>query len=491
MKSIKNLLVPFIILVALCLFAAGYFIAEEVAKKKANESTGGFYTILSTDPVAISKLTVKNNETGYTSVVNCTPDGSGTIICEFVGDDFDPSEKYSQTKLRSLVSTLSTYYSEHKIDAAGNLAEFGLDNPKFKITIEGSAGTTNLFLGNKTPDEQSCYMFVEGSSDIYTVDVIKLTYAELKSIDFLESITVSIDYNEVKSVHFDRKTDGLSLDANVTVSKNGIADFELYAPYVHGTSGYFGTMFDTLSNFVIDDFVAMDSAKLSEYGLDAPTYHFVFTKTSGEKIEFFFSKLISGYYYGYSKNVNRYFRISEFTLTGLDNAETVLIDPYICYCYVKDYKSILGTYKDKSFKLELDVTEGQSIVSEGARVTLDGRNAKINDSFGRSYCSILFESIACIKIGGIEIAEKTKPSSAPELSLTFIDKNYVTTVYEFYPKGTDSYYVFKNGEYMNFYVYATEIFNDGGTDTYSYGYWRAYELLNQAISENMNGIYDL
>ena len=37
MKSIKNLLVPFIILVALCLFAAGYFIAEEVAKKKANE----------------------------------------------------------------------------------------------------------------------------------------------------------------------------------------------------------------------------------------------------------------------------------------------------------------------------------------------------------------------------------------------------------------------------------------------------------------------
>ena len=44
---------------------------------------------------------------------------------------------------------------------------------------------------------------------------------------------------------------------------------------------------------------------------------------------------------------------------------------------------------------------------------------------------------------------------------------------------------------MNFYVYATEIFNDGGTDTYNYGYWRAYELLNQAITDNMNGIYDL
>ena len=179
------------------------------------------------------------------------------------------------------------------------------------------------------------------------------------------------------------------------------------------------------------------------------------------------------------------------TLSGVDIDETVLIDPYICYCYAKDYTTIIGTYKEKTFKFELDVSSENSIVSEESRVSLDGRNAKITDSAGRSYCSLLFESIACIKIGGVEVAEKTKPSSAPELSLTFIDKNYVTTVYEFYPKGTDSYYVFKNGEYMNFYVYATEIFNDGGSDTYSYGYWRAYELLNQAITDNMNGIYDL
>ncbi len=108
-------------------------------------------------------------------------------------------------------------------------------------------------------------------------------------------------------------------------------------------------------------------------------------------------------------------------------------------------------------------------------MSLDGRNAKISDSSGRSYCSLLFESIACIKIGGIEIADKAKPSSAAELSLTFIEKNYATSVYEFYRRDLDTYYVFK----------------DGGTDTYSYGYWRAYELLNQAITDNRNGIYDL
>ena len=313
----------------------------------------------------------------------------------------------------------------------------------------------------------------------------------MKGISFLDSLIVDIDYREVKTVHFDRKTDGLALDANVTVNNNGIAVFELYSPYVHGTSGYFGNMFDTLSSIVIDDYVAIDNSELKTYGLDVPAYHFVFNMNNGSKTEFFFSKPISGYYYGYIGGTNKYFKLSEYVLTGLDIAETVLIDPYICYCYAKDYKTIIGTYKDKTFKFELDVDSGNSIVSDDSRVTLDGRNAKITDSAGRSYCSVLFESIACIKIGGIEIAEKTKPSSEAELTLTFIDKNYVTTVYEFYPKGTDSYYVYKNGEYMNFYVYATEIFNDGGSDTYSYGYWKAYELLNQAISENMNGIYDL
>ena len=181
----------------------------------------------------------------------------------------------------------------------------------------------------------------------------------------------------------------------------------------------------------------------------------------------------------------------ENQIDGVDLQDTILIDPYICYCYAKNISSITGVYGSKSFKFALQVSDSDSIVSDNSVVTLDGRNAKISDSSGRSYCSLLFESIACIKIGGIEIADKAKPSSAAELSLTFIEKNYATSVYEFYRRDLDTYYVFKDGEYMNFYVYATEIFNDGGTDTYSYGYWRAYELLNQAITDNRNGIYDL
>ena len=85
----------------------------------------------------------------------------------------------------------------------------------------------------------------------------------------------------------------------------------------------------------------------------------------------------------------------------------------------------------------------------------------------------------------------TKIGIALVFSLSFIDKTYKTTVYEFYTRDSDSYYVLKDGEYTNFYVYSREIFNNGGTDTYSYGCWSAYELLSEAITNSSNGVYTI
>ena len=212
---------------------------------------------------------------------------------------------------------------------------------------------------------------------------------------------------------------------------------------------------------------------------------------NGDTVELFFSNKISGFYYCYMTGMDKYFMLSEYQIEGLELQETVLIDPYVCYCYAKDYTSITGQYEDKSFRLDLNVTEGQSITSEESTVQLDGRNAKIIDDGGRSYCSILFESIACIKIGGSEVDSVPDTTGDPVLSLSFIDKSYKTTVYEFYTRDSDSYYVFKDGEYTHFFVYAREIFNNGGRDTYSYGWWSAYELLSEAITANINGVYTL
>ena len=320
---------------------------------------------------------------------------------------------------------------------------------------------------------------------------MKLDDANVTALSFLDSKALNINFYDLKTIHFDRKNDGLSLDANVIDTASGISTIEFYKPYNHGASQYFDSMINSILSLEISEYVAVTDNNLASYGLDDPNFHFILTTKSGDTTEIYFSRNISGVYYGYISGSGYYFLVNERQLNGLELKETVLIDPYVCYCYVKDITSITGTYGDKSFKFELDVPEGKSITSDGVYVTLDGRNAQISDYSGRSYCSILFESIACINIGGIETNASVNTASGPVVSFAFLDRTYVTTVYDFYTRDSDSYYVFKDGEYTGFYVYSRELFNDGGTDTYSYGCWRAYELLNEAISGNVNGIYDL
>ena len=493
MKSVKNLLVPAIVLLAMIVFAVIYFSVENFKNKRQTPSGSETdIVVLNLSVSDISSVSVFNKEQNYHSVVNCSTDNSGNITYEYKGDDYNPTEKYSQNKLSVYVSKLIFFMSSNKISDNAVYSEYGLDDPRYTVTIATKDGnSTSVLLGNNSPDGKLIYMSLNGSTEVYGISVSILSTVESSYINFLDDIYLDINFNDVKSVHFDRKSDGLTLDAHVKNNESGIAEFEIYAPFNHGTSGYFGNLMDSVAGLRVSEFVSIDMRDLPKYGLDNPVYFFSFTKNDNSKIELYFSKVVNDCCYGYIKGTNRIFVVQESVLDGVNLKDTVLIDPYICYCYAKNISSITGTNGDITFRLELNVTEGDSIVSDNSTVTLDGRNAKISDSAGRSYCSILFESIACIKIGGIEVENITKPSSAAELTLTFIDKNYVTTVYEFYPKSTDTYYVFRNGEYMNFYVYTSEIFNDGGSDTYSYGYWKAYELLNQAISDNVNGIYDL
>lgn len=493
MKSIKNLLVPTIILIVLIISTIVYLVVDKFnSKEPVDTYSSGLFGVVYYNSSDVASVSVSGRDRSHKSVVKCVSDTSGVINYEYVGDDFDTEASYSQIKLSDYVSTLISYNCNALVSSDGDFAKYGLDDPAYTVTINTLNGTvTVVYIGNKTPDASSCYIRVEGSNDIYTVSVMKLVYAEYDSIDFWDTKALNIDYSELKTVHFDRATDGLSVDAEVSISNSGIAEFEFVKPYKHPASSYFGLLIDSVVRLEISQYMELSDSEMSEYGLTDPNYHFVLTQNNGDKTEIYFSKNINGYYYGKITGKDTCFVVGSYQIEGLELNETVFVDPYICYCYVNDVSSISCTFGDKSFSFNLDVPDGKSITASDASVTLDGRNAQISDTYGRSYCSILFESIACINIGGIDTTTAVNISTEPALTLSFLDKNYAMTTYDFYARDDDSYYVFKNGEYMYFYVYSREIFNDGGSDTYNYGFWRAYELLNEAISGNINGIYDI
>ena len=492
MKSIKNLLIPFIVLIVLAISAIVYFVVDNIKKNEPAETTAGMMEIVYYNLSEVSSISVNNNATGHTTAVSLSIDSNDVVHYEYCGDDANPGVSYSQSKLSSYVYNLISFSSSYKVSSDGNFSEYGLDAPAYTIMIKTLNGTDKTInFGNLTPDGNNCYMNIAGSSDVYLVSSDKLLTLENTAISFLDPSVLSIDYYDIKNVHFDRKTDGLSLDASVEIFDSGLIQFHIIKPYEHGTSSYFESLMDSVINLEITDYISTDSGNLSQYGLDDPVYHFVITLNNGNKTEIYFSKLISGFYYGYIAGTDKYFKLTSYQLEGIDLKETVLLDPYICYYRISSISSITCVYGDRSFKFAMDVPDGKNIMSEGVIVTLDGRNAKISDSSGRSYSSILFESIACINIGGVESNAVVDKSGGPAISLSFNGKNYVTTLYEFYKRDNDSFYVCKDGEYMGFYVYSREIFNDGGYDTYSYGFWKAYELLDEAISGSISGIYDM
>lgn len=492
MKSLKNLLAPFIILIALVIGVVIYYVVNNAQNKAASETSGGAIDIVYFSSTNVSSLTVYNRDTNQNIIVNCTTNSDGTVNYQYNGDDARADENYSQLSLSYYVTAMTAFSSSLKVSSSGNYAEFGLDNPKYIITINSTTGTaTTVYLGNISPDGQYCYMSVSGTNDIYALPAAKLDMAGKTALDFLESTALSIEFDELKSVHFDRTTDNLSLDVNVITTASGSTSFEIVKPYSHAVSSYFTELVSDITKLQISDYLAISKNELANYGLDKPAYHFLLTFKNGEKKELYISTKLNGYYYGYMNGMNNYFLLSEYQIDGLDLQELVLIYPYVFSCKPSDYTSIIGTYGDKSFKFELSVDEGKSVSDSSSEITLDGRNAKINDSKGRSYCSVLFESISGIKIGGIELKDNVNTAGGAVMSFSFIDKSYNTTVYEFYQRDADTYYAFKDGEYLGFYVYAKELFYNAGTDTYNYGCWSAYELLNEAISNNINGIYDI
>ena len=492
MKSVKNLIVPFIILVALVIGVVVYYAVTNSRNSKPSESNTGLINVVFVNSTDIESISSFNRDTSHYAVVKCTTDSNGIMHCEYTGDDALPGEQYSGSGLSDFIYSLSNFYCNAKVSSAGNYAEYGLDNPAFVITIKANNGSvTTVNLGNRTPDGNYCYMYVTGSSDIYTISSDKLAQADKTAINFLDTTVLDIEYSDIKSVHFDRKNDGLSLELSVSVDESGQTQFNVVKPYSHGVSGYFKKLINDITNLQISEYLVLDKSELSSYGLSDPAYHFTISLNNGSKTELYISQNINGYYYGYMNGMDNYFKLSEQQIEGLELTELVLIDPCIFSFKATSYTSITGTYGDKTFKLGLDVPEGKSISSSDAAVTLDGRNAQVTDSSGRSYCSVLFESISGIKIGGIEVKDSIDTSKGAAVTLTFIDKNYNTTVYEFYTRDGDSYYVVRDGVYIDFYVYSTELFNNGGRDTYNYGFWSAYELLNTAISNSSNGTYDI
>ena len=478
MKSLKNLMIPLILLAVLVIAVVLVFIF----KPKSGEDAGDQkYQLMLLSPDEVARVTVSGNNKA--DLIFYFHEGEWAI--EGVNQDVGISDE----AIKSYLTLMLDYNANTKLDVeTPNLAEYGLDDENsYKILVEKKDGTLELIkIGNIALDNTNCYIMVGGDPSVYMIASIKRAMCEYEPINFYKSIKLDVDFSNVEKIYFDRKSDELSMEMVPRKTEAGYT-FDIVAPFSCGTSDYISTMLSDIKGLEIASFVDFDETKKAEVGLDDPEYHIKYVNTDGTSEEFYLSTLQNEQYYGYGSVSDKCFVLSSQQINNLSLPRKEYLSRYIHYIAATDIRSISGTIEGKNFEFTID-TDG-SISQEKAEVLLDGRDAKVFNSKGRCYAGVFFETISTIQIADVEM--DANPQGESVMDLQILGKDYVVTRLSFIQRDEASYYCMINGEYSGFYVYANELFKDGGDDFYSYGIAAAYNLLTTAISDNLNGIYDI
>ena len=416
-------------------------------------------------------------------------DEAGNTVWSLM-DKYSADVPLNNDGVTSWAFVLSNFMTDGTIGDSSelNLAEYGLQNPVYTITITQFDGTVDVvYIGNKTAAGNDCYFMVEGDPNIYTVAAAKYSYCGYQLIDFLETVVFGIDYGSLSTVEFKRASDGIDLIATCELYETGDPIFTAVSPFEIECSPYFVTFIDSIVNLEITSFVDIPDDQLADFGIEEPSYEFIFTMDDGRVVNVNLSSSIGGYYYGTSNVVDGYFKISELQVSNIDTQLMMLLSSYLVYYPATEMQRITGTYGDQSFTYEIS-TDG-SISEEDAIAQLNSRDARVFNSDGRSYAAILYESLITISVSDVDTS--ADPEFDPVLEFEFITSDFEHHVLSFVQRDNNSYYAFLNGTYTYFIVPASELFNDSGSDTYNYGAWTAYELAQTAIENQIAGVYDI
>ncbi len=491
MNKLKKLVIP---LIVMCLLIVGLVIFVIVKNSNKSSEEEADFNILTLTDDQLTRFSINRKDLPDLVIGVDLNESTGLMKYSYLSEDADPAVEYSDSSISSYLKIMCSYYANSLVASGASLSEYGLDDPEYKINFECRDGSKKtILLGHDTYDGSACYCMLEGSDKVFTVAKLKKSYADYTAINFLQAQLLSIDYKDVTSVTFDRTSDKLHLVASCNSAESSSASGTSYyitEPFTIKAGTYFSSLMTQIFSLEISSYTEIADADKALYGLDNPQYHFIINKVTGEKIDIYLSSLIGDYYYGYSNITDKYFVLSGQQLSYIDMPVTSLIDEYIAYYYAYEITSITGSYNGESFKFDLEVPNNTKISDPATTIKLDNRNAKIFNSEQRSYCAVLFETLATIMIEGIDT--DAKPALVnPEMTLTFITKNFLTYKIDFVKRTDNTYYVFINDKYSMFYVNRDELFADGGKDTYKYGVWPAYKLLDKAINENIGGVYDI
>lgn len=494
MKSLRSLRIPLVVLVALCLLLLLYY--QLIYKESAK-------TIETTVEESIALLSIRTDDISSVAVMKKSGEGYSIKSVEepsskaqwlFEGEGVLSADlTYSQLLLNNYVDSISNISSISKLNSEKiSLSEYGLDDPDYIVIINMKAGQEKqLFIGNYSIAGDTLYVKFNDEDSIYLVSSSVRKLCEYTYVDFLETQLFSIQYEEVLSFSYTRKTDSISVilspDYSHVNTETTYTQWKFVSPLSFSASTKMSGFIESILALPIYKFTSTD-INSDSYGLDDPEYSFSISKVDGTVVKIRLSKLIGDNYYGVSNLSPNIFMVSKSSLSGLQIPLIEQISPELFAADISEIKSIEATLPEGTFLMEMDIAKDDHFQSVKSEILINKRNAKVSDSDGIGYYEILYNSISSLQIA--ELNFEANPQNMKTISLKILKKDG-SSIRVDYSIIDNDYYVFINDLYLGFIVRESEIYGEDGTNYSEYGIWDAYELLNDALDGQLNGTYDI
>lgn len=261
-----------IILASIAVIVIAALIAGFVIWGKKDEAVSETTVIYKYETTDITKIEAYIRDANETIVL--TPFMNGTAQeWNIEGQKYD---NLNQNTISDFVLFCAHMEALYEIDST-NLAEYGLDDPKSKFSIDFTDGTNiQLRVGDYYGAEDGTYVYIEGSDKIYVASRTVGRYMTYQMSDLLNLPTLSNTKLSAQSLFYidnDRSVTRLSY---IPGELSGAEEWYILEPTVSGTySDNVDSYFEKISEFALSSVYAEKAGEdLEQYGFTKPYCEF-------------------------------------------------------------------------------------------------------------------------------------------------------------------------------------------------------------------------
>ncbi|NLN45053.1 MAG: DUF4340 domain-containing protein [Clostridiaceae bacterium] len=495
MNHWKKLILPGILLAAL---VVGLVLVSVLGKDNGGTptTTANPLTYVYYSPEAeVSTLTIENEHGEIVLERKETKDETGAVVQQWnVNSPANPA--YAQANVSNLVSTVRAMASVRLIkDGDSDLALYGLDKPAGRATIrktDGSEGT--VLVGNRAGSGSNYYAMVEGTNQVHLIGTGVGESVLKPAMSMLDTTLCSAQYMDLLRVSIQRKTDQATIIANSKPFRDDAVQLvELQWKFDEPLHWMANTMpIEPVITEIIavkaKQFVAMDvsDADLAEYGLDDPSYRFEVSDANQTYTITLGAKAGTTLYYGMSSRIPDAVFLTEtknFTLVEAPVMEWM--NKFVYLANITEVAKVDLTFDNTKLNIEIDGKSEPNVFK------INGKDADIKDSSGRSYFKSFYQTIIGATLEGVDREANPDLSKAiVKIEYTFRDGDPVKVA--FVPRDAYSLYAFLDGEYTGGYV-DIDLLDDTDFDVGNVlpsGLRTAYSGMVNAMDKAVDGVFN-